>query len=731
MSYFDYFTRPNQHYSVASYRNRLVAETEETEFNESAKYQTLFADSFGHHVQFNLDTPPTITLQLNNITRFITSDSLTSYFLDNLYTPPNIYLSQNTKLRPADKRTFKFFLDRISDTPVTRVNVDGDTEGSNLMTFLVGDVGTGKTLLLCKAVRELKRRERESIAKGEHGALLLPVYFDFEIEMRGDGGQLLDIDDAFYGKIVSSIFRSIEQTHYIFSRLGARPLVPESEYPTNVARLISLVRQLHKSNLRILLILDNLDGYHYHYSKYTFFPQYHRQLVDSIQRNITGLTTAVSHGEQLGMLGLSIVIAARRYVYQDCMHTRSPEASAEFSGAVFQLDDADEVEVVTRRLALFEAAITKIESEPRLKKYGEDYKKTLSRLRLLFGIRDAAQTEHVKPISASAMKTLRQLCHHGNRDLIAFLSNLRLDHKEETELIERFFWDKPHTLILLYIADLCERYTQAHEHFPNLFLVDALALRDPDFPEAHLPHVHTYWLKYFMLAYVASRPDGIANTSQIRRLFVDLGKFEENLVRLTLGSLSTSRQSRCLEPEAGEKTIPSNVATTSRGRFLVSNWEDFGTPFCFSFTYLQLVVDDYLLSYPNVFWQQIYARDTNLEYLFSSPSEYGRSNRTYLEKKMKNVLAFLFLLRVSLEAEKKKRPELFNELSKSAPSIVPNFDALEISLMEQYRRILNPPQNWHTVLADLDVYASELQRDKNGLRKAIGQYFEAPRNIDI
>ncbi len=733
MSYFEHFTRPDQHYSTTSYENRLVASAKESEHNESSKYQNLFSDAFGHHVQFNLDVPAVIKLQLDNTRRFITNDSLTSYFLDVLYKPPKIYLSQNTQPKEADSRSFAYFVSSISDSPRTRTSPDGDTEGSNSLSFLVGDIGTGKTLLLCKAVREIKRAERLRSADAPTDQLLLPVYFDFETEMKGDGGQLLNIDDEFYGRLAHAIVRGVEQTEYARTRAAHMRDLDASVHPSKLARLIAIVRTLHTQGVRLLLVLDNLDGYHYHYSKYAFFAEYHRQQIDSIQRNITGLTTALSHGEQLGMLGLSVVLAARRYVYQDCLHTRAPEASAEFTGAVFQLHDADEGEIVTARLTLFEAAIRVIESNSRLRSFGEDYKKTLGRLRVLFGIQEATQGDAAKPIAAGAMRTLRLLCHHGNRGLVAFLSNLRLDHRDEAELIERFFWDKPHTLLLLYMADLCERYTQRHGHFPNLFLVDSQVLRDPDFPKAHLPHCHTYWLKYLVLAYVATHPDGIANTNQLRRLFVRSGQpegYEDELVRLVLGSLSTSRESRCLEPEPGEKTIASRVAATARGSYLVSRWESYRTPFCFSFTYLQLVVDDYLMSYPKCIWEQIYAKDANLEYLFADAATYGLTNRAYLLKKMRCVLALVYLFRVSLELERQRHARVFTELARLSGAIVPNMDLVEADLFEQFRRILSSIKDSKAIFDDLSSYNNDLKKDSSGLRRALETYFKSPANVE-
>lgn len=724
MNYFDFFTRPQHHFSTIRYGNRLVAEAPEEEGEITAKYQSLFSDAFGHHVQFNLDVPAEICIQLNNKRRFVENDSLSSYFLDKLYTPPVIFQSQNTNPREADKRSFNYFLQSISDSPVTRKSPDGDTEGSNLVSFLVGDIGAGKTLLLCKAIRDLKRKHREVASSNPTSTVLLPVYFDFENEMRSNEGKLLDVDDKFFGRLCTAITRSVTLNNYARDKITVPFPAADVPFPDCLTRLITVVRQLMRDGVRLMLVLDNLDGYHYHYSKYAFFPQHHKAQLSSIQRNIMQLTSALTHGEQLGMLGLCIVLAARRYVYQECLHTRTPETSAEYSGAVFQLGESSESEVIQSRMKLFREAIIALEKEPKLKTVGEDYRKTLGRLSVLFGLEEASDFQSPQAGTRTAIRTLRQLCHHGNRDLVAFLSNLRLDHRQESELIERFFLNKPHTLVLLYLADLKERYTQKHGHFPNLFLVDALVLREPDFADAHLPHVHTYWLKYLILSYVAAQPDAMADTSHLIRIFVGAGGFDEKLVQLVLGSLSMTRESRCLEPEPGEKSIPARVAATARGRYLMSRWEEYKTPFAFSFTYLQLIVDDYLMSYPSTIWKEIYRTDTSLEYLFADMPTYARDLVPYLRKKVHAVLAFVHLLRISLSIERSYRPELFKILD-AQERVVPDMDAVEKSLWMQFDRIFSAtPTARRMIVNEANEYRNKLSHN-TAVREQLESYFQS------
>jgi hypothetical protein len=689
MSFLEHFVRPGSaQMRNETYRNRLVAPTPQSDFNESAKYQTLFADAFGHHEAHNLDTPADLELQFSSVRRVITNDSLSSYFLDKLYRPPKIYLTGNTPVNAVDERTFGFFLQSISEDPRTRSDRAADAEGSNLLSLLIGDVGTGKSLLLCKAIRELKREERAKATDPNNKRVLLPVYYSFEKHMNGDGRRLRDIDDTFYKTLADAISTTVAQTSYVQRRLSHPQSTGSPSETTGAVQFVELVRRLSMSDVRLLLVLDNLDGYHYHYSNYAFFPKYHQAQLASVQRNITGLTSAFADGENFGMLGLAVLFAARRYVYEECMHSRDPVSNVAFSGAVFQLEDVDESTVVSSRLALFETAIAKIESEPRLRVHGEDYRKTLDRIKLWFNLEERALHPIQRMEKADGvLRTLRQLCHQGNRGLVSFLSSLRIDHRESAALIERFFWDKPHTLVLLYIANLHERYSQSQSHFPNMFLVDAVVMKDPDYALAHLPHKHTYWLKYLIQAYVSSRPRGVVSTSDLRRQFVKNGGYEDFLFEFALGSLASSREARCLEPVPSEKDIPQFVSAMPRGAYLVSKWGDYRVPFSFSFTYLQLVVDDPLMSYPSCIASEVYLPEENLRYLFSDKVSYGRMNPVYLEKKMKAVLAFILVLEASLEVEREHRKALFEGLERTSNQIVPDFSAIKKDLHIQYHRI--------------------------------------------
>jgi hypothetical protein len=734
-SYSAYFKRPNQEYSTEIYGNRLRADVAESESNESLKYQTLFAECFGHHVQFNLDIPPELTVVHNSNRRLVELDGLTSYFLEKLYVPPVLFESENFPPPVETKRNYSYFLHHILENPSTKKVTNGGTEGSNLITHLIGEIGTGKTLLLCKTIRDIVKEQTERNLQGHSSPvsykdpLVLPVYFDFETQMKSGAsdGKLKDINDDFYRALFTSIVNTISQTPYTKSLVDGATVYSFQASSAQTA-LIDLIQHIRSIGIRLIILFDNMDGYHYIYSKYAFFIEYYKEQLDSIRRNITELIYAFTQGQNFGMRGLSIIFAARKVVYRDCVLVSRPEASAGFLGTVFQIANTDSNQVVRVRMDLFTAAINKLESDPSTKRLGVEYRKTLERLRVLLGLENASRLLSEPSSSSETAITLSHLGHHGNRSLVEFYRSLQLDHRNDGILFDRFFNEKPFSLILLYIAHLCERYTQAEGHFPNLFLVDAMVIQDPRFPLAHKPHIQTYWLKYLILSLVYKAPNQKLNTRFLRSLLCKDGGFEEDLFYLTLGSLSMSRESRCLEPEGGEKnSIPERVVLTDRGRCLMKSIPGHKSAFCFSFTYLQLIVDDYLMSYPIPMFSDIYIPDVSLKYLSADQLTYDREVLRYLDKKMHSVLAFLALLRTSFEIERKRKRSTFEILERESwyKEALPDFKIIERDMYFQFDKILKNIDPRQHLLNRLHEFSGLLNQNEPSLRRHLEEYFES------
>ena len=735
-TFFDFFKRPNQQYSTEVYENRLRTEADVSDGIESRKYQTLFAESFGHHIQFNLNVSPEIRVVQNSTRRIVEADGLTSYFLEKLYTPPNLYESDNAPPPDKSERTFHYFFDRVTENPVTKSDGENASEGSNLITFLIGEVGTGKTLLLCKLVRDIVQAQTRRMSSGKeaaesgHHPWIVPIYFDFESQMKNNG-KLHDIDESFYRSLFTAITRTLSQTIYVQSLLDGKDIAAIQLYTADQA-LVHLIQYLHSHAIRLVLVFDNMDGYHYFYSKYAFFHEYYAKQLDSIQRNITRLINTFTQGHFLGMLGLSVVFATRKVVYRDCARFADPEFSNGFSGAVFQVEKTSGNLVARTRLDLFTEAIRKIEQHQSTQRLGKDFRKTLERVGALLGLKAASDQFAAQSPSSEAAVMLSRIGHQGNRSLVQFLSSLQLDHRNEGELFERFFTGKPHTLILLYIAHLHERYTQDEGHFPNLFLVDSMVRHNPSFPLAHGPHVHTYWLKYLILSLVYQSPDRMMNTNILRNLLHDDGQYEEKLVNLTLGSLSMSRDSWCLEPGGGSiNSTPSFVKLTDRGRYLMESPQESRAPFCFSFTYLQLIVDDYLMSYPHPLFNEIYVPEVNLRYLCEDRASYSTGLRRYLNRKMRAVLAFILLLRVSWTFEQARRRYLFENLERHYRNVIPDFQLIGTEMMNEFSRILRAFEPTGKELSDLHQYDARLHQEyEPRVRNYLERYYASNSQVE-
>lgn len=108
-SFFEYFNRPCQHCDIDRYSDRLGDTLRRGRDNIGGKLQTLFSDAFDHHVEFNLDTPPDIQFLYNDSRRIVSADSMTSYFIDEIYVPPLIFEQTNSRLNKDNVVPFDDF----------------------------------------------------------------------------------------------------------------------------------------------------------------------------------------------------------------------------------------------------------------------------------------------------------------------------------------------------------------------------------------------------------------------------------------------------------------------------------------------------------------------------------------------------------------------------------------------------------------------------------------------
>ena len=293
------------------------------------------------------------------------------------------------------------------------------------------------------------------------------------------------------------------------------------------------------------------------------------------------------------------------------------------------------------------------------------------------------------------LRRISALSHHGSRSLIDFLGKLTLNPLQQRAAVERLFGHSPWLLERLYIANGRERFAQTQGHFPNLFLVDG-TVSERVIPD--VLHKHTYWLKYLLLRAVGASQAGTSDLAgevpAVRRFgisvedllerFVDAYGFEERIVRLALGSLAMVNESRCIEiAGASREDCHDNVVKlTSRGRMLIGLHPTHRRPYCFEWSYLQMVIDDHLLSLPREWADQI-AVDTSLGFALKDEDAYYSAMASDLRKKLPATLTFVRVLEAAWSEECRTRPLL----DAVRDEIGPDFSVIYSSLGRTIRAV--------------------------------------------
>lgn len=638
----EFFRRPSGHENLEVYDDLVVSSDAP---KDVAKFGQLYADCFGHHIQPEVDgRHDSLEVTLADNKRIIQSDNLTSRFVRHYYRPPIISRTPNRS--EAEQRDFIIGLDEVvrfvTDTPMPSDWQASGNLGSNRFCYLIGDVGVGKTLLSMKLLDEVR-----TLPPDPNGFRLVPVYMDFERLLIASDGRLQDIAEEFFAQLCEATVRSVTST---ISELAAVQDLPTNRDFRLICKVLSTLR------VRLLIVFDNTDRYHFYYSKYSFFDEQYQAQMRSVRDNFRRLINAFIDTTSFGNLGLCVLLVCRRYVFDECRRHSdgaNPMNMIHADHEVFQLLPVTEQDVVEARFDLFKEAVIAIGRVQSAT--SKDYAEQLSRLRIAFvdSLSDSRGGYH-------SLHVVRKLSHHGLRSFVAFLGQVRIDYRSSYDVVQRLFKDQPDHLVRLYMTNLRKRFTQKLGHFPNLFLNDAVVGIDGKFPEVHRPHVHTYWLKYLLLKHITEQGSGRATFDELRELFVVDGGFQEHAFRLALGSLCTVDESWCLDVEyVGSDSYLRRVRATDRGRFLVSDaksrdWVEF----CLTFEYLQLVIDDYWLSFPEPWYSDIYVH-ADLGYSLKDAGTYGKENWEYLRQKSKAVLYFLRVLEASYQWEQSQRPKLF------------------------------------------------------------------------
>jgi hypothetical protein len=744
----DYFQRPLPRVRMDDYD---AIETGQAATATELMCRQLFSDCFKHHVTV-ADLPEMLQLKpdIGNPERAFKDDHISAEFLQNIYgrkiLENGVFTNEFQKLirRRGSKEAIDIndFLSIVTHNPFSYVGAvpeSGDL-GSNENVFILGEIGSGKSLLMSWLVDQVRRQRAAN-----DGFATVPIYINFDKDYGDKTQGAQQLQSSFLENLTEKALNGLR-----FSGLEMRTAIEsdfEEEFPQRdlLSRLRGLFKISARYKVRFILFFDNIDAYHYAFAKHSFeatgFELQRQSLIDSI----IWLFDQLSDPSRIGHLGLVTIFACRTMVFEECKtHRKAIDPTTDYSWrTVYDLIRLPERDILQTRIELFKRAFTKKAAEPASLASNEIWKQ--KDFIDTFKIDNRAQTllligEQENSQSSDVLNDIKALSHHGLRSFIDFLSDLKIEFDVNGQVFWRLFRDPAATLRVLYMADLRKRFSQAHdEHFPNVFLCDAVVRPDNSFPTLHKPHTHTYWVKYLILAFIQHSQDGIATFNDVLRMFVERCKYDKHLVTLAVGSLAAENHSSCLRATSfGDSPELRSLALTPRGeRLLKKGWYT-NSPddpeLVFNYDYLQLVVDDYLMAFPvfkssigeNVY-EKIYLKQADLSYLLAPDRKHQAAGKDYISKKGECCLHFFRVLEASFEVEAEQLAPLLSrfpqlDLRKRFPSIYE-------SLCRHLERLLksgrsSDPPKW------IRNEATRISIDQKYV-EFFETYFENPIDVDV
>ncbi|MEO5361563.1 MAG: hypothetical protein H7843_14150 [Nitrospirota bacterium] len=675
--------------------------------NPDVRGVQLFKDCYGNHLPDTFD-PKTdkLVYQHDSTECYISANNLSSYFINILYEAPSFEYFTSTSMKDKLKNIDELIARIIENYDIKRMDEDFMT-GKSMSTFIVGDIGQGKSTFIKKIISLISKNG----INDKDGNLLLPIYMNMEDYYDYGKEPLSSANDCSSGDprtkkvltrdFISDLFNTIRLVMLSKYRqqINLGDLQEYHHKNNDMLPLQDLINKLLKINVRLLVFIDNIDFYHCFYARYAFFDKYNKRQQDSVNNNIQWLINIFKKDTNLGNSGLNVVIAIREYVYDYMVRRRNPMTTAQNAKKI-EIETPEASTVLYKRFKLMNDAMVEIEKvlhiqntkggqiseQQKRKQYEERQKHREEQMRLIKGSFNVEQGEadYKKPISV-----ISKLGQHGHRSLVLFFSSLKIAYTEDI-LIRRFFQDEIAYLYILYYNNIYKRYTQKQAHFPNIFLVDCTVMQyDSRFSDAHAPHIHTYWIKYFILKYIVEKKN--VRVKELLNVFKDIGKYEDHLVRHVIGSLCTQSEFRCIyiDYEIGEDYNNYKLIPTERGKLLVgNNIINIDVELCFSFEYLQTVIDDRWLSLPDGYSKYIYRTDFDYSYLYMTDNAYIDKAIVSIKEKAKCVLYFIKILIFTFDIEIKVcKTELYNIIK--GMNAIPDFKKIERSVIKTVQDILS------------------------------------------
>jgi hypothetical protein len=566
---------------------------------------------------------------------------------------------------------------------------------ANIVSSIVAGMGEGKTTFVSQFLYKNYAKLRQQ--------RFVPVRVNLD---TASAHQILT-EDAFF-KILSNAIIDAIRNNEIQSTTGQTLSLTVSDNTLtdgarrSFAELVQKAQKLYDINF--LINIDNID-YMFHLFDRGSFSEFRHDEYNHALLQLTNIVRwFLNDGDSVGRLGISVVFCIR-YDTEAFFRAKSKEVPDYISKfKTFNISVPNNSQnpstgatpapyvnlyehmrnIVKKRFQLLHQMIGALATN----NTGElNFDPAALRKRVL----SAEATIEVQSVESNrVIYDLWRLGRRGLRDVCDAISDYSLvfsksnvdDALEIDATVADRFWKHYSPTVLSYCLSGKLLYSQFVGEVPNLFLINNITpLADGGVPqEMRQPTFCSFWLKFLILRFISVSRDRRLLADDVVKMFSGGNgqAYSPALVRLVLGSLAQLPLSDCIDVKigldgggGGSDGYVRNLLLTSRGQYLV----DSPSPFAFTFTYLQLMIDDHRLRLPSGIVEVFrYNSDIDYRYLVFEQRDYSLGNARMLVHKINQVIYFSLLLEEYLIVEKRLFPKVFERLQRMAVPIPESSD---------------------------------------------------------
>lgn len=559
-------------------------------------------------------------------------------------------------------------LDLVEDEKITiedlLLKVTKDTSHS-VINYILGDIGSGKTALVNYLISE---KFDDYVKTGKYWFVRFDVelnFFDWEAPNALELviSKLVDKIHFVLNEYGNILFKQFESIKQFFLR---RESMDTYDYLGGLLKILDQQR-------RMILVIDNLDSLVHHYDRGLFKDNFDEKIEKIRNLSLDFIKKFSPNGNSaLSRTNASILLVLRKTTY-DWLNSHSSSQMKKMVSNYFNegdrfmlLPETWETVVKSRNNLLNECA-NFIEKE----NYKSSTKKVIDEI-------DNA-IESKKEKVGEAILSIEALTNSQHRSLVGFLGKYVWINMDEREKIKRNdFFKHTHLSEIAYMLGGVRLYSEQYSNFPNIF--SNFCKEDSD--ETH----PTYWLKYLILQTLLKFDETKTDISkdEIVEIFNDYGEVLIKSVLSSMSDVSTANLIHVQPTFRDGKTISTSLSLTKRGKHCLDKVFK-------KFTYFQLIVDDNGMPIPTLVLEKedswiLDDRTIDYGYIIEPDARKGKIYEKMLEKKTKQVMVFLDILKGSQRAEREKQKNVFKKLKKYNVDI-PSVDLIRNGLIKELLKI--------------------------------------------